>query len=420
MKVPKLGVRLLVTGVMLAAAAVAVGILWQRYVAQPWTRMGQVQANVIRIAPRISGVVVNVAVIDNQHVSKGDLLFEIDPSAYALQVKTARVQLEQTRLEVAKLEAVIVVRQASVTEARAAIGSAKGRIDAAAAKVVSGKGKVAGAEAGVDAAQAQVTSAKAMLLGYRQQRDRAKRLADKGAGPVAAYEALEATVQSGKAAVEASEAGLPQARATLDQARAALTEAEANEVVARTGLGEAEARLARANADVEQAQADLGKPGDQNVRIHAAQAGVATAELNLEWTRIEAPADGYVTNVRVFEGAYASPGAQMLAFVDSSSYWVAGFFRETQVDNIKIGDKATITLMGQSDAELEGEVESIGWAINPPNIATIDGPSGVVPQVQPSFDWIRLAQRVPVRVKLTKVPDGVRLIAGTTASVSID
>ena len=70
--------------------------------------------------------------------------------------------------------------------------------------------------------------------------------------------------------------------------------------------------------------------------------------------------------------------------------------------------------------ELEGEVASIGWAINPPNIATLDGPNGVVPQVQPSFDWIRLAQRVPVHVKLTSVPEGVRLIAGTTVSVAID
>ena len=80
MKMPKLGVRLLVTGAVLAAAAVGVGILWQRYVARPWTRMGQVQANVIRIAPRVAGVVVKVAVADNQPVRKGDLLFEIDPS----------------------------------------------------------------------------------------------------------------------------------------------------------------------------------------------------------------------------------------------------------------------------------------------------------------------------------------------------
>jgi multidrug resistance efflux pump len=420
MKVPKLGVRLLVTGAVLVAAVIAVAILWRRYVAHPWTRMGQVQANVIRIAPRVAGVVVKVPVTDNQLVRKGDLLFEIDPSAFELQIKTARVKLEQARQEVKRLEAAILVRAASVKEARAAVGSAKGRIEAAAAKVVGGREGVAGAEAGVDAARAQVASAKAMLLGYQQQSDRARRLANKGAGPVAAAQALEATVESGKAAVQAAEAGLPQARAALDQARAVLTETEANEAVAKTGLAEADARLARAGADLDQARADLGDPGEQNVRIHSAQAGLATAELNLEWTRIVAPTDGYVTNVRVFEGAFASPGAQMLAFVDGSSFWVVGFFRETQVSQIEPGDRARITLMGRSDADVEGEVESLGWAINPPNIATIDGPNGVVPQVQPAFDWIRLAQRVPVHVRLTFVPDGVRLVAGTTASVAIE
>ncbi|MHC4957644.1 MAG: HlyD family secretion protein [Planctomycetota bacterium] len=420
LKIPKLGTRLLVTGAVVLAAVVAVWVLWQRYVERPWTRMGQVQANVLRIAPRVSGVVTRVAVADNQQVKKGDLLFEIDPSAYRLQVTTARVTLEQARQDIAKLEAVVLVREASVKEALAAVESAKGRIEAATAKVTASKSKIDGATAGVDVAKSQVDAAKAALLGYKQQYDRAERLAKKGAGPVALAQALEASVAAGKASVKAAEASVPQANAALAQAKAAFVEAEANEVVARTGLGESEARLARARADVQQARADLGAPGDENVRIHSAQAGIATAELNLAWTRIEAPGDGYVTNVRVFQGMFASPGVQMLAFVDSSSFWVAGYFRETQVSTIKPGEKATITLMGYPDAVVVGEVESIGWAINPPGFATIDGPSGVVPQVQPMFDWIRLAQRVPVRVKLTTVPDGVRLVAGTTASVAID
>ena len=83
MKVPKLAIRLLATGAVLAAAWIAGKTLWERYVTHPWTRMGQVQANVIRIAPRVAGVVIKVPVTDNQLVQKGDLLFEVDPSAYA-------------------------------------------------------------------------------------------------------------------------------------------------------------------------------------------------------------------------------------------------------------------------------------------------------------------------------------------------
>ena len=420
MKKPKLVVRLLVTGVVVAAAVVAAWVLWQRYVERPWTRMGQVQASVIRIAPRVAGVVVRVGVADNERVSKGDLLFEIDPSSYEVAVLNARVAVTQAHQDVAKLEAVVLVRKASVKEAEAAVESAKGRIEAANAKVEASKNRIDGAKAGVDSAKSSVTAAEAMLLGYQQQYDRAKRLADKGAGPVAAVDALNAAVESGKAAIEASRAGVPAAEASLAEAKAGLSEAQANALVARTGLGEAEASLGRARADLAQAKVDLGEPGENNVRIQAAKASLAAAELNLLWTRVEAPCDGYATNVRVFEGAYAAPGAQMIAFVDSSSFWVYGFFRETQLSDIEPGDHAKITLMGRPDALLEGEVESIGWAINPPNIATIDGPSGVVPQVQPMFDWIRLAQRVPVRVRLTSVPDDVRLVAGTTASVAID
>jgi multidrug resistance efflux pump len=420
MKAPKLGIRLLVTGAVVVAAAIAAWVLWERYVARPWTRMGQVQANVIRIAPRVSGVVVKVAVTDNQRVKKGDLLFEIDPSAYELQVASARVALAQARQDVAKLEATVLVRQASVQEAEAAVRSAKGRIEAADAQVEAARSAVAGANAGVDAAKANVDAAEAILLGYDQQYQRAKRLAEKGAGPVAAADALHASVESGKAGVQAAKAGVPSAEAALEQAKAAQSQAEANKLITTTGLGEAEARLARARADLAQARADLGEPGDENVRVRSAQASLATAELDLQWTRIEAPADGYATNVRVFEGAYAAPGTQMLAFVDASSFWVAGYFRETQLEEIQPGDKATVTLMGWPDAKVEGEVESIGWAINPPGIATLDGPSNVVPQVQPAFDWIRLAQRVPVRVKLTSVPEGVRLVAGTTVSVAVD
>jgi multidrug resistance efflux pump len=420
MKLPSIAVRLLSTGTVVVVALIAVGFLYSRYVERPWTRNGQVQADIVQITPRVGGLVVRVPVKDNQSVKKGDLLFEIDPSAYEISVQSARVALDQARQQVRSLEATVQVKEASITEAKAGVESAKGGIEAAAANVKAGQGRIDGAKAGVDAARANITAAKAILLAYQQQYDRARHLADKGAGPVAIADSLEQAVASGKAGVEAAEAGLPQANATLAQADAALTEAKANEVIARTGQGEAEARLTRAHADLAKAQADLGQPGEKNVKIQAALASLAQAELDLSWTKVTAPGDGHVTNLRVFLGNYASPGTQMLAFVDHASLRVSGYFRETQLKSIRPGDRAVITLMGYPDAEIEGEVESIGWAINPPNIATIEGTGGIVPQVQPSFDWIRLAQRVPVRVKLTSVPDEIELIAGTTASVAIE
>jgi len=420
MKPPKLGIRLLVTGAVIVVAVIAVGILYRRYVKRPWTRNGQVRADIVLVASNVGGRVVEVPVADNQTVRAGDLLFRIDPSAYDLAVRAARVSLEQTRQQVKTLEASVTVAEASVKESRAAVEGTKGRIEASKAGVTAAQGRVDGAKAGLDAARAKISQAKAALFGIVQQRDRADKLAKQGAGAVAVVDALNASVKAGQAGVEAAEAGLPQAQANLDQANAGVAQARATLTVEEQGLPQAEARLSRARADLDKARADLGEPGDANVRIHAAQASLATAELNLRWTRIVAPADGHVTNVTVYEGAFAAPGQPLLAFVDAASFRVLGYFRETQLDMIRPGAKAQVTLMSHPDDPIEAVVESIGWAINPPKIATLEGPSGLVPQVQPSFDWIRLAQRVPVRLKLGPVPEGIQLIAGTTASVSVD
>ena len=109
-----------------------------------------------------------------------------------------------------------------------------------------------------------------------------------------------------------------------------------------------------------------------------------------------------------------------MAFVDSNSFRVHAYFEETKLRHIKVGDPAVVTLMGHRDKRLEGVVESIGYATNPPKVASTEGELGVVPQIQPTFDWVRLAQRVPVRIRLTQAPDGLQLISGTTASISIE
>jgi multidrug resistance efflux pump len=181
----------------------------------------------------------------------------------------------------------------------------------------------------------------------------------------------------------------------------------------------AAADLAQNQAQLAQATQTLGAPGDANYRIQAAQVALGQAQLNLSWTKIVAPSDGYVTNLNLDEGDYVPAGGPVLAFVDSTSFWVSGYFMETQLRHMKAGDRAVITLMAHPDQPLIGEVESVGWAIAPPNVADVTGDRYLVPMIQPVFDWVRLAQRVPVRIKITQVPDGVELIVGLTASVAI-
>jgi len=174
--------------------------------------------------------------------------------------------------------------------------------------------------------------------------------------------------------------------------------------------------LNQAQATLAEAQANLGAAGDANASIRKARAAVRQAELDLEFTQVRAPVDGYVTNLNLRLGSNAVANQPALALVDVNSYWVYGFFKENSIGNIQKGDQALITLMTYPDQPIEGEVDSLGWGI-----AQQDGSTGfeLLPNVSPTFEWIRLAQRVPVRIHLDEVPEGVALRVGTTASVLV-
>ena len=351
------------TLLLVLVAVVLAYVVYQRWTDDPWTRDGQVRADIVKIAPRVSGYIVEIAVQDNQFVREGELLFRIDPSSYQLAVDTAQVQLEQAREDVTALGATVKAAAAMVLQS----------------------------EAGVVAAGAMIKQQQAALANARAESRRATRLAGDKAGSVENAQKKAATVLESQAAVDS-------ARASLSQAEASLTSSKAN---------------------LDQAKANLGEPGDANVRIREAMVQLEEARLNLSWTSINAPFDGFTTNLDVNEGQFGSAGTPIAAFVDSSSFRVDGYFQESKLKHIKRGNRAIITLMSHPDTELKGVVDSIGYAIDPPDIADTEGASYLVPQIEPTFDWIRLPQRVPVRIRLEDVPEDIQLVSGMTASVAI-
>ena len=139
------------------------------------------------------------------------------------------------------------------------------------------------------------------------------------------------------------------------------------------------------------------------------------AQLNLKRTRVLATVDGYVTNLNVHRGDYARIGDPKMAVVDKDSFWVYGFFEETKLPHIRVGDKADLQMM--SGEVLKGHVESISRGIY-----DRDNPESreLVADVNPTFNWVRLAQRVPVRIHIDEIPDGFLLAAGTTCTVIVD
>jgi multidrug resistance efflux pump len=202
----------------------------------------------------------------------------------------------------------------------------------------------------------------------------------------------------------------------MERARANYQVTVEKQKEAVAGLTQAKASLAQSEATLAKAKADRGAEGDANASIRAAKAAMEQAELNLEFTEVRAPVDGYVTNLNLRIGSQAVANQPALALVDTNSYWINGFFRENSIEDIRPGNTAIVTLMTYPDSPLEGVVDSLGWGI-----AQEDGSTGeeLLPNISPTFEWIRLAQRVPVRVHLTDVPEEIRLRVGTTASVLV-
>jgi multidrug resistance efflux pump len=207
--------------------------------------------------------------------------------------------------------------------------------------------------------------------------------------------------------------------------QAAVNEAQANLKQAQVEVDDAKDEADRARRIRKQDSGAMSKQEltrkENNQRAAEAtaesiQATLENAQLDLEFTQIKAPVDGYVTNLSLRLGSQAVANQPALALVDINSFWVHGFFRENYIADIREGDRAIVTLMTYPDTPLEGVVDSLGWGI-----AQDDGSAGfdLLPTISPTFEWIRLAQRVPVRIHLKDVPESVKLRVGTTASVLV-
>jgi len=146
------------------------------------------------------------------------------------------------------------------------------------------------------------------------------------------------------------------------------------------------------------------------------KAAIAKAQIDLRRTVIRSPVNGYVTNLLAQLGDYATVGQKLISIVDADSFWVDGYFEETGLGRIHDSDPATVKLMGYSQL-VRGHVGGVARGINIPNAQPDQ--AGLA-SVNPIFTWVRLAQRVPVRIHIDQVPDGVRLVAGMTATVQID
>jgi multidrug resistance efflux pump len=278
----------LITLIIVGLALWAAVSLYVRYIEHPWTRDGQIRANIVGIAPRVSGPIIHVAVHDNQQLRKGDLLFEIDPSDFQAQV---------------------------------------------------------------DIAAGQVQNDEATLKQQQQNLQRQTQL-------YRTHVTAQQDFQNAQDSFAAVRAQLTSAKATLE-----------------------------------------------------------LAELNLGYTKVFAPVDGYVTNMNTSEGTYVTAGVQLMALVDTSSFWIAGYFKETQLPHIQVGQKAIVTVMGRENHPFEGVVRSVGWGVFVQD-GSDSTSTALLPSVSQTIDWVRLPQRFPVRIQVL-ASSPVQLRIGQTVSVAM-
>ena len=342
---------------------IAVGLVAWRYydyLVNPWTRDGQVMANVIQIAPRVSGPVIELPIHDNQRVKAGDLLFRIDPRTFETDLALAEAKLDRTEKNLLALDKQIAAAEAVVAQSQSAITQAKSEVDAKASTLVDAKKTL----------------------------DRNTALVKVAGVSRSDYDQALRDYQVNQAAKRAADAAL---------------------------LG-ALSRLSQAQAQLAQAQADRGLIGPQNAQLREAQAGLESARLNLSFTEVRASVSGMISNLNIRLGSQAVVNQPIMALIDESSFWIDAYFRETLIADVSAGNTAIITLMGYPDTPLWGRVDSVGWGI-----AVDNGSTGqnLLPTVAPTFQWIRLAQRIPVRVVLDELPNSVILRVGQTASVLV-
>lgn len=321
-------VRWGIFAVVLIAGAVVAWRYWQHGQVYVSTDNAYVNADIVRIAAQVSGPVVSVNVVDQQHVRAGDLLFEIDRRPFELALREAQAQLDLARQTV---------------EEQAA---------------------------GVAAARALLVQRQAELRNAQSNDKRTRDLIAKGYLSEQSAEATHTLAETAAAAVRAAEANLAQAISAL------------------------------------------GRSGEGNAAVKAAAARVDQAELDLQHTRVTAPTDGVVASLTLRPGSTVQAEAPLFSVIGARDYWVDANFKETQLGRLRPGQHATVIVDMYKGRPFEGEVQSLS------------GGSGtafsLLPAQNATGNWVKVTQRVPVRVRIVDPDPEYPLRIGTTASVEVE
>ena len=374
--------RIQVLAAVLVVGAVVAVLVWRHFSTRTSTDDAQIDAHITQIAARVGGTVARVAVTDNQSVSAGAVLIEIDPREYQIAVQRAEAELAAAQASAAAAASGVPIAR---TEATSGVSSASGSVEQASAGI-------GAADSGIETARAHLRASQAVLKQRAAEAERASRdlarlegLIQKDEIPRQQYDAAVAAAAAARAAADAAEATVAESQtavATAEsrarQARADLSRANASLQVARTAPDQI--RVTRAQADVAQA------------RVQQAEAALAQARLDLQHTRIVAPAAGIVSRRTVEHGQVVQPGQPLLALVDLDGLWVTANFKETQLSRIRAGQRVEVEVDALGGQRFAGHVDSIA--------AATGARFSLLPPENATGNYVKVVQRVPVKIAL--------------------
>lgn len=372
--------RFLVPALLVVLLALA--FVWWYYAGRESTDDAQIDGHVTTMAPRVGGLVVKVHIRDNQQVKAGDVLVEIDPRDYQVAVDRAEAELASAQ---AAADAASINVPIQRTETASGVSSAQGGLEQALAGVAAATHDVESAKARLTSAQATVRQREAEAVRATRDAERLEGLVGKDEVPRQQYDTAIADAAVARAALDAARASVQEAQTAIGIAENRVRQAQANTQQARAGVQAAQTAPQQVKASRAQAEGAIA-------RVQHARAELAQAKLNLDYTKVRAPTNGIISRRTVELGQLLQAGQPMFALVDVEGLWVTANFKETQLADIRVGQKVAVSVDAIGGQTFIGHVDSIA--------AGTGARFSLLPPENATGNYVKVVQRVPVKILL--------------------
>jgi membrane fusion protein, multidrug efflux system len=364
-----------------------IAVTWWYYGGRESTDDAQIDGHITQVSASVGGRIVAVHVTDNQPVTAGTVLAEIDPRDYQVAVDRAAAELASAQ---ASAEAAQMGVPVANTEARSGVTTAQGGVEQAQAGISTAEHEIASARARLSSAEATLRQREAEAARTRRDVDRLKALVAKEEIPQQQYDAAVSAADASQAAAEA-------ARALVAEAETAIGVAESRARQARAGASQAQASLRNAQTAPQQIQATRAQASVAAARVKQAEAVLAQAQLNLEHATVRAMTNGVISRKTVEVGQTVAPGQALMALVDLDHLWVTANFKETQLREVKPGQRVRVSVDALGGREFTGKVDSVA--------AATGARFSLLPPDNATGNYVKVVQRVPVKIALDQGQD---------------